>query len=183
MPRSRWSIPAALILIFACLPLFAAVPTPPVVLETPPEPVLPDVQIEAITLPATVPPTTRAERLEPMIQEIPVVTAPPCNTAGLNCLPFYTGDPADLCAEMNFYRMQNPIRKCCGGYYQIGWANITAPGYAAAGVWSNCGITRAQDYVGASPLAKQKSVCAAAGLYHYHLVNGPYAMHPWDSYL
>ena len=156
-----------------------------------------------------------------MIQEIPVVTAPPCNEAGLNCLPFYTGDPADLCAEMNFYRLQNPVtageprfsdqprnwdspktmgigwresncnntlinqggRKCCGGYYQIGWANITAPGYAAAGVWSNCGIRSAQDYVGASPLAKQKSVCAAAGLYLYHSINGPYAMHPWDSYL
>lgn len=72
---------------------------------------------------------------------------------------------------------------CCGGYFQIGWGNISAPGYAAAGIWSYCEITRASDYIGDTPLQKQKSACAASGLYNYHVLNGPYGTWPWDAFL
>lgn len=144
------------------------------------------------------------------------VSAPACNEAGLRCLPFYDGDPADLCAEMNFYIDQNPViagvdrfsdqprtgpkrqqgigwresncrndvrTSCCYGYFQIAIGNRTAAGYAAAGVFSWCGVERSRDFFGDDPAAKQRQVCVAAGLYQYHLANGPYPFFPWDSFL
>src|SRR5438105_4026768 len=107
MRERRWSTLAVLILILASLPLFAVVPpAPQPVAEAPPETVPPVLSLPPITAPAEVPQAAVADRLSPMIQEIPI---PACNEAGLHCLPFYTGDPADLCAELNFYRMQNPV--------------------------------------------------------------------------
>lgn len=146
------------------------------------------------------------------------VAAPLCaNPEGLRCLPFYDGDPTDLCAEMNFYIAQDTVldaeprfsdqprdkrypkqmgigwresncnngvrTSCCFGYFQIAIGNRTAYGYAAAGVFQWCGVRYASDFFGQSPLAKQKQVCVASGLYQYHVANGPYPLYPWDSFL
>lgn len=64
---------------------------------------------------------------------------------------------------------------CCFGYWQIASSNITAPGYAAAGVFSNCGVFSKWDYwdaVDPSPLQRQRQACIVAGLIAYHTARG-----------
>ena len=69
----------------------------------------------AVELPITAPATATAAavRVSPptTAPQYDDTAAPPCNMEGLFCLPFYDGDPADLCAEMMFYlnQQQAPI--------------------------------------------------------------------------
>lgn len=136
-----------------------------------------------------------------------------CNYEGLNCLEFAPPELTG-CEEMEFYRVQaglpdrwgdeprtGPVRQkgigwresncrndvttyCCGGYWQIGWGNITAYGYRAFGIWDRCKIASRYDYVGTSSLQKQKSACAAKGLFDYHTAHGEDpAYAAWDRYL
>lgn len=190
------------------------IPAPTVVL---PPPTTPEPEV-VISEPAVA--TRVAVRLMPqyrLTEQYDEVSAPLCaNPEGLRCMPFYDGDPSDRCAEMNFYRSQDPViasierfgdqprsgpkkqqgigwresncnngvrTSCCFGYFQIAIGNRTAAGYKAAGVFQWCGVDRASDFYGQSPLAKQKQVCVASGLYQYHLANGPYPFYPWDSFL
>lgn len=161
---------------------------------------VPKPEIEAIAAPADAIETVA--RVDPP----PTTTIDPCNHAGLDCRPFYPGDPADKCAELNFYRIEwgipdgwgdqprtGPKRSwgrgwresncdntanshhsagCCFGWWQVASSNITAPGYAAAGVFSNCGVASKWDYWGDDPLAKQRNACIVANLIAYHLARG-----------
>lgn len=73
---------------------------------------------------------------------------------------------------------------CCFGYWQVASSNITAPGYAAAGVFSNCGVTSKWDYWGDAPLQKQKGACVVANLIAYHVALGEDpAWEAWDKWL
>lgn len=65
---------------------------------------------------------------------------------------------------------------CCFGWWQVASSNITAYGYANAGVFSNCEVFTKRDYWSekglVTPLMKQKQACITKALIDYHVARG-----------
>lgn len=125
-----------------------------------------------------------ADRIAPIIQEVPVPSTTEAPPVGLFGLPFAPEGLSD-CEEMAFYRIQAGLPDrfqqlgwresncrneegvrtfCCYGYWQM-YFTMHVSDHQGGQVYVRCEVDEVSDYNGDTPLDKQKQACTAKGIF------------------